>query len=119
MKRLLFCAWVCFTVLVLGTCRGLADEIPLSQRRSGFDDMSRESQAMQRDDTANPGMLWVLEGEALWNEKAGLAERSCADCHGDARASMKGVATHSPAFSPAQGRPINLEERINLCRTEH
>lgn len=116
MKRLPFCTWVCFTVLVLGTCRGLADEIPPSQRRSGFDDMSRESQAMQRDDTANPGMLWVLEGEALWNEKAGLAERSCADCHDNARASMRGVAARYPAYAAEQNRPVDLEGRINLCR---
>ena len=40
---------------------------------------------MQDDDTANPGMLWVLDGEALWNRKAGAAGKSCADCHGDAR----------------------------------
>jgi hypothetical protein len=32
------------------------------ERRSGFDDMARETQAMQRDDDSNPGMLWVLEG---------------------------------------------------------
>ena len=30
--------------------------------------------------------------------------------------SMKGVAARYPAFSPARGRPINLEQRINLCR---
>jgi len=24
---------------------------------------------MQDDDAANPGMLWVLDGEALWNSK--------------------------------------------------
>jgi sulfur-oxidizing protein SoxA len=30
---------------------------------------------------------------------------------------MRGVAARYPAFSPAQGRPVNLEERINLCRT--
>ena len=40
---------------------------------------------MQDDDTANPGMLWVLDGEALWTRKAGAAAQSCADCHGDAR----------------------------------
>src|ERR1051325_9364842 len=39
-------------------------EIPPGERRSGFDVMSRETQEMQRDDTANPGMLWVREGEA-------------------------------------------------------
>ena len=78
--------------------------------------MSRESQAMQRDDTANPGMLWVLEGETLWNEKAGFAGRSCADCHGDAGRSMRGLAARYPAYLPEQSRPVDLEGRINLCR---
>ena len=33
-------------------------------RRSGFDDMGAATQAMQRDDSLNPGMLWVLQGES-------------------------------------------------------
>jgi sulfur-oxidizing protein SoxA len=95
-----------------------AGEIPTSERRSGYDFMSRETRAMQDDDTANPGLLWVLEGEALWNRKTGPAARACVDCHGDARARMKGVAARHPSFDAAQGRPINLEQRINLCRTD-
>jgi sulfur-oxidizing protein SoxA len=31
---------------------------------------------------------------------------------------MKGVATRYPAFDAARGRPVNLEERINICRAE-
>jgi sulfur-oxidizing protein SoxA len=31
---------------------------------------------------------------------------------------MKGVAARHPAFEVARGRPVNLEQRINLCRTE-
>ncbi len=80
--------------------------------------MGRDTRAMQDDDTANPGMLWVLDGEGLWGRKAGAANQSCADCHGDARASMKGVAARYPAFDAARGRPINLEQRINICRTD-
>ncbi len=95
-----------------------AGEIPRSERRSGYDFMSRETRAMQDDDTANPGMLWVLEGEALWNRKTGAAGRSCADCHGEARTSMKGVAARHPSFDAARGRPINLEQRISVCRTD-
>jgi L-cysteine S-thiosulfotransferase len=94
-----------------------AAEIPQGQRRSGFGFMTPETQAMQNDDTANPGMLWVLDGEALWKRKAGAAEKACADCHGDAAASMKGVASRYPAFDKALGRPVDLEQRINLCRT--
>jgi sulfur-oxidizing protein SoxA len=96
----------------------LAAEIPLSERKSGYEFMGRETRAMQDDDTTNPGMLWVLDGEALWTRKEGAAGKSCADCHGDARTSMKGVAARYPAFDAARGRPIDLEQRINVCRTE-
>lgn len=85
-------------------------------RRSGFDDMSAATQAMQRDDTANPGMLWVQEGEALWRRPEGAAGRACADCHGDAAASMRGVAARHPAWDEADGRPIDLAGRIGQCR---
>ena len=91
-------------------------EIPLDQRRSSYDDMSRDTKAMQDDDTSNPAMLSVLDGEALWNARAGTSGKSCADCHGDARSSMKGVAARYPAFDEAAGHPVNIEQRINLSR---
>ena len=93
-------------------------EIPLDQRRSGYDMMSASTKAMQDDDTSNPATLSVLDGEALWSRKTGSDSKACADCHGDAEQSMRGVAARYPAFSAARGRPINLEQRINLCRTE-
>jgi sulfur-oxidizing protein SoxA len=96
-----------------------AAEIPQEQRRSGFTFMTPETQTMQNDDTTNPGMLWVLDGEALWNKKEGSAGKACADCHGDAPTSMKGVATRYPAFDKTLGRLVDLEQRINLCRTNH
>ncbi|MBX9828431.1 MAG: sulfur oxidation c-type cytochrome SoxA [Xanthobacteraceae bacterium] len=91
-------------------------QIPLSERRSSYEDMSRDNKAMQDDDTANPAMLAVLDGEALWQTKAGRAGKSCADCHGDAQEKMKGVAARYPAFDATSGRPVNLERRINICR---
>ena len=97
----------------------LAADIPPSERRSGYADLSRETRAMQDDDTANPAMLSVLDGEALWNRKAGAAARSCADCHGDATQSMKGVAARYPAFDAESGKPVDLEQRINLERVRH
>jgi L-cysteine S-thiosulfotransferase len=95
-----------------------AGEIPPSERRSGYDFMSRETRAMQDDDTANPGMLWVLEGASLWNRKVGATGRACAECHGDAAATMKGVAARHPSFDAGKGRPLSLEQRINVCRTD-
>jgi sulfur-oxidizing protein SoxA len=105
-------------VAVALAASAFAGEIPSSERRSGYEFMSRETRAMQDDDIANPGSLWVLEGEALWSRKAGGAGRACADCHGDARASMKGVAARHPAFDAAQGRPVSLEQRVNACRLD-
>jgi sulfur-oxidizing protein SoxA len=96
-----------------------AAEIPQAERRSGYSFMAPDTKAMQDDDTANPGMLWVLDGEALWKRKAGSADKACADCHNDAQASMKGTAARYPAFDKALGRPVDLEQRINLCRTNH
>jgi L-cysteine S-thiosulfotransferase len=103
---------------VLGVA-ALAAGIAPDERRSGYDFAGAEIRAMQDDDTANPGMLWVSQGEALWAERAGAAGRSCADCHGDAHDSMKGVAARYPAFDPTLARPLDLEQRINRCRTEH
>lgn len=60
---------------------------------------------MQDDDTANPGMLWVEQGETLWS-------KNCASCHG-APASMRGVATHYPRFD---GKVITLADQINHRR---
>jgi sulfur-oxidizing protein SoxA len=96
-----------------------AGEIPLSERRSGFSFMTPETQAIQNDDTSNPGMLWAKDGEALWNSKMGAADKSCADCHNDARTTMHGVAAHYPDFDVVEARPVNIEQRINLCRTRH
>ncbi|MFN8983657.1 MAG: sulfur oxidation c-type cytochrome SoxA, partial [Alphaproteobacteria bacterium] len=86
------------------------------ERRSGLFDMRPEAQAMQRDDSMNPGMLWVLEGEAIWGRNPNPAAQSCADCHGDAASSMRGVAARYPAFDAARGAAIDLAGRIIQCR---
>jgi L-cysteine S-thiosulfotransferase len=78
------------------------------ERRSGYEFMSRETRAMQDDDAANPGMFWVLDGESLF--------KPCAGCHSVEK--MKGVAARYPARDAKSGRPVNLEQRINACRTE-
>jgi L-cysteine S-thiosulfotransferase len=95
-----------------------AGEIAPADRRSDYSLMSRETQAMQDDDLTNPGMLSVLDGEALWTRKDGAENRSCADCHGDAAASMRGVAARYPAYDAALARPVDLEQRINTCRAD-
>jgi sulfur-oxidizing protein SoxA len=103
---LLAVAWSC----------ALAADIPLPQRRSGYELMSPATRAMQ-DDDANPGGLWVQEGRSLWMEKPAANTPACLDCHGPAEQSMRGVAARYPAFDEATQGPLDLEQRINRCRT--
>ncbi|MEZ5934663.1 MAG: sulfur oxidation c-type cytochrome SoxA [Alphaproteobacteria bacterium] len=93
---------------------GAADPLP-----SGSTFLGEDLQARQADPTVNPGMLWVDAGSALWTEPAGGSQKSCADCHGDAKDSMRGVAPRYPAVDEASGDLLNLERRINRCRTRH
>ena len=74
----------------------LTAEIPLAERRSGYEFMGRETRAMQDDDTTNPALLWVLDGEALF-------KTHCSRCHQD----MKGVAARYPKAG------VSLDQKIN------
>jgi L-cysteine S-thiosulfotransferase len=113
-----------FAAAILATCAiaahaagpapGAADA-----RRSGYDFMTPQVQAMQDDDATNPAMLSVQEGAAMWEQPAGTQQRSCMSCHGAAAASMRGVAARYPAFDAALKRPIDLGERIDRCRVRH
>ncbi|WP_208602505.1 hypothetical protein [Mesorhizobium muleiense] len=53
-------------------------------------------------------MLWVLQGEQLWQQAQGREDVACSGCHDDARQTMRGVAARYPAFDAATGRPIDL-----------
>lgn len=70
---------------------------------------------MQQDDFANPGMLWVSLGQALWQETQGRGGKSCASCHGE-------IASIAKVPYPRRDRDgkslINLEGRIERCRVE-
>jgi sulfur-oxidizing protein SoxA len=107
------------TGLIAAAMLSARAEIPLSERRSSYADLGRDTKAMQDDDTINPATLWVLDGEALWTTRAGAANRACSDCHGQASDSMKGVAARYPAYDAVGKSPVDLEQRINICRTDH
>ena len=106
-------------LLVLAFCTTASAQPTPDTRRSGFDDMSPQTQAMQRDDMQNPGMLWVQDGAALWERAPGPSAKPCAACHGAASRSMRGVAAAYPAFDAKLKRPVDLAQRINLCRERH
>ena len=79
--------------------------------------MSRDTKAMQDDDTTNPG-------DAVGARRRGAVERprpahrgkSCADCHGDAATSMKGVAARYPAFDAGVRPPGQSRAAHQHCR---
>lgn len=108
------------SVLVLAGLMALASGAfaQADARRSGYAFMSPATQAMQGDDTLNPGLLWVQQGQMLWQRAEGSTAQSCASCHGDAARSMRGVAARYPAFDAALQRPLNLAQRINQCRQQ-
>jgi sulfur-oxidizing protein SoxA len=86
-----------------------------SPLKGGIEFQSPDVRALQADDFANPMTLWVTRGEALWSQARGGQAKSCASCHGDAKASMKGIAARYPRHDPGLGRVVNLEERIQAC----
>ncbi|HWI14096.1 MAG TPA: sulfur oxidation c-type cytochrome SoxA [Burkholderiales bacterium] len=90
--------------------------IPPEALRSGVSFAGTDVQAMQADDFANPGMLWVERGAKLWSASSG-AGKSCSACHGDAAVSMKGVAARYPAWDDPSQQVLTLDARINRCRT--
>jgi L-cysteine S-thiosulfotransferase len=89
--------------------------IPLDELRSGITFAGADIRAMQADDVANPGFLWVDRGERLWREVP-ASSQSCAGCHGDATSSMRGVAARYPAYDAATSSVLDLEARIDDCR---
>jgi len=92
--------------------------LPLSALRSGDSFLSPDLRAMQDDESANPGLLWVSRGEQLWNATAGASGQSCGSCHGDARTTMRGVAVRYPAYDNSAGAVLDLEARIDRCRVQ-
>lgn len=87
--------------------------------QSGSTFQSKENRALEADEFANPGMLWVEQGTKLWREARGTTGKSCADCHGDAKQTMRAVAAGFPRHDASIRRVLNLEQRINHCVSEN
>jgi L-cysteine S-thiosulfotransferase len=88
---------------------------PVAFARSGYEFLSADTQHLQDDDFANPGMLWVDTGRKLWAQADPVSGKSCQSCHEQARIAT--AAAHYPKYSAAAARVINLEQQINLCRS--
>ncbi len=90
----------------------------VGDKRSGYTYAKPETRAIQDDEFENPAFLWVDYGEELWDTADGSEGKACASCHESASDSMASVGATYPVFAPELGKPINIEQRINQCRTE-
>lgn len=90
-------------------------EIPQDEIQSGYAFLTEETQRLQSDSFENLGLLWVDRGETLF--RTGDEETlACASCHENG---LSGVAATYPAIDRPTGKLLNLEGRINQCRTSH
>ncbi|HRE15187.1 MAG TPA: sulfur oxidation c-type cytochrome SoxA [Usitatibacteraceae bacterium] len=89
-----------------------------SPLKPGPDFQSADVRALQADDFANPGMLWVAKGRDRFRAK-GANGRRCADCHGEEGEALRGAATRFPKHDGALGRVTDLAGRIDACDRRH
>jgi sulfur-oxidizing protein SoxA len=108
--------WLVCLGLALAAGLGAA-VVAADPRRSSFEDMSASTQALQRDDTQNPAMLWVADGEQRFGA-------DCARCHDD-NAGRRLAGASIPQAHPT-GYPIyrlewqgmgSLQRRLRNCMT--
>jgi sulfur-oxidizing protein SoxA len=85
------------------------------QRQSATALMTPSNQAMQNDMNLNPALFWIMDGEALWDDRRNPAVKACSDCHQDIKQSMKSISASFP--KRVNGKLLNLEGQINQCRT--
>ena len=63
-------------------------------------------------------MIWVEKGEELFNLIDGSKNISCNNCHDQSGVSLVGIAINYPKVDREKRKLINLEQKINFCRTE-
>jgi sulfur-oxidizing protein SoxA len=96
---------------------GLVLSISAGAAQSGLAYLGAELKALQADPFANPGLLWVDRGTALWRASPAPGVPSCASCHGSPE-SLREVVPALPRWNPATQRLENLEGLIRQCQSE-
>lgn len=102
--------WRSAALLVAALGASAAEPPRPAPLQGGVEFQSADVRALQADEFANPGMLWVARGEALW-------AKSCAACHGEAARSMRGVAASYPKHDAGLGRVVDLDGKVRACAT--
>ena len=95
-----------------------SEDKPYSEQelKSGSYFAKKETREIEKDDFANPGMIWVERGEEIFNLIEGPKNISCASCHNSSNLSLANAATKYPKIDKKEKYLVNLEQKINLCR---
>ncbi len=93
-----------------------SDDLPQTEIVSGAAFLTEDSRALQADDFANPGYLWVERGEELFASAPSDSAPACVSCHNEASHPLAGVSATYPTLDQTSGKAVNIEARINLCR---
>lgn len=98
--------------ILIAACQA---EAPIIDRpeplQSGSAFLTEETLTLQKDEFANPAMIWVERGAALFESEG------CVSCHKPGE-DWESAAARYPAVELQSGEVLNLEGRINMCRTE-
>ena len=107
---LLFCSFI----LAIPSITTLAGEA-----KSGYEYIKPETRAMQDDDFANPGLLAVLQGQGLFNNKQNGANKACSECHSEdgVKLNTKSLARY-PVYNEDSTEIVTLQKKINRCRDD-
>ncbi len=115
-KALLVAAGVGALVLA-GLLPAGAEEESNPDAKSGYTFAEPETRTIQDDDFENPAFMWIEAAAEAWSTPDGELGLSCEACHADPSSSMTGVGARYPVFDPSRNKPVNIEQRINQCRT--
>ena len=91
----------------------------LSEIYSGWRFREAELQALQMDDFDNPATFAVDMATEMWSTVDGTEGKSCASCHENLEADMKGVRAVYPKWNEDAGELRTLASQINHCRTDN
>lgn len=94
----------------------LAASAAAAQIKPGSEFLSPEMRRQQEDEARNPGFLWVEQGEELFSRRSG-DQPGCISCHAQPKQSLRGAAARYPQVDAGSSKLINLEGRIEQCRT--
>ena len=91
----------------------------LSTIYSGWRFRDASLQEMEMDDFDNPAVLAVDRATEMWSMVDGTEGKSCASCHENLEADMKGVRAVYPKWNEDAGELRTLASQINHCRTDN